>query len=341
MGASPRKASTAAARATASPAVYVVLPCFRTLDLTVEVIAAIGPEVAGIVVVDDGCPDGTGDHVQATVRDPRVVVLRHGENRGVGAATLTGFAHAFEQGAEIAVKLDGDGQMNPADIARLIRPIIQGQADATKGNRFFNPAWLEQMPADRRLANLLLSFSNKPSSGYWSMFDASNGFFALHRAVFALLPTSRLAQGYYFETDLWFRLGLVRAVVVDVPIAPRYSEAAAQASQVRLWRLGPVFVRNLLRNGFKRLVYRYLLQDFSAGTLYLTLALIFTGLGVTLGGLTWLHNALQGVVTTPGTVMLAALPVFLGLQFLFAFLAFDISAQPARPLYPDLQDGDR
>ncbi len=322
-----------------TPSVFVVLPCYRTLGLTVEVISGIGPEVAGIVVVDDGCPDGTGDHVAAAVRDERVIVLRHGDNRGVGAATLTGFAHAFAQGADIAVKLDGDGQMDPADVARLVRPIVQGQADATKGNRFFNPAWLEGMPADRRLANLLLSFSSKPSSGYWSMFDASNGFFAIHRAVFALLPIARLAKGYYFETDLWFRLGLVRAVIVDVPMAPRYSEAAAETSQVRLWRLAPVFTGNLLRNGFKRLVYRYLLQDFSAGTLYLLLGLLLTGVGGVFGLLTWIHNGLLGVATTPGAVMLATLPVFLGLQFLIAFLAFDISAQPTRPLHPDLDGG--
>ncbi|MDO9337338.1 MAG: glycosyltransferase family 2 protein [Caulobacter sp.] len=322
-----------------TPSVYVVLPCYRTLGLTVEVIAGIGPEVAGIVVVDDGCPDGTGDHVSAAVTDPRVVVLRHAANQGVGAATLTGFAHAFARGADIAVKLDGDGQMHPGDIARLVRPIALGQADVAKGNRFFNPAWLERMPADRRLANLLLSFSSKPSSGYWAMFDASNGFFAIHRAVFAMLPVERLARGYYFETDLWFRLGLVRAVIVDVPIAPRYSEAAAATSQVRLWRLAPVFVGNVLRNGFKRLFYRYLLQDFSAGSLYLALAVVLTGFGGVFGLATWIHNAVQGVVTTPGTVMLAALPVFLGLQFLFAFLAFDISAQPTRPLHPDLGPG--
>lgn len=322
------------------PSVFVVLPCYRTGPLTVEVIARIGPEVAGIVVVDDGCPEGTGDLVEAQVRDSRVTVLRHGDNRGVGAATLTGFEHAFEAGADIAVKLDGDGQMDPAEIGKLVRPIAAGQADVAKGNRFFMPAWLEGMPADRRLANLLLSFSNKASSGYWSIFDASNGFFAIHRSVFALLPAGRLARGYYFETDLWFRLGLARAVIVDVPMAPKYTAEAAERSQVRIWDLVPVFLSNLIKNGFKRLIYRYFLQDFSAGTLYLVLAILLTTAGSLFGLATWIHNTLAGVVTTPGTVMLAALPVFLGFQFLFAFLAFDIASQPTRPLHPDL-DGAR
>ena len=193
--------------------IAVVIPCYRVKSRILDVVSGIGPECQAIYVVDDGCPEGSGDHVEAECRDPRVHVLRHERNQGVGAATLTGYQAALDGGAAVIVKLDGDGQMDPTWIPRLVRPIQDGEADYVKGNRFFDLGDLGAMPRARVLGNSLLSFASKLSSGYWNVFDPTNGFTAIHAAVARRLPLAKLSKGYFFESDLLFRLGILRAVV--------------------------------------------------------------------------------------------------------------------------------
>jgi glycosyltransferase involved in cell wall biosynthesis len=168
--------------------IAVVIPCYRVLGHILAVLARIGPDVAAIYCVDDGCPDGSGDWIAHHIRDPRIKVLRHGENRGVGAAVVTGYRQALADGAEIIVKIDGDGQMDPGLIPSFVGPILAGEADYTKGNRFFDPGRLGAMPAIRVLGNAALSFVTKLSSGYWQSFDPTNGFTAVHGEVLRLLP---------------------------------------------------------------------------------------------------------------------------------------------------------
>ena len=140
--------------------IAVVIPCYRVKDQILEVVSGIGPECQAIYVVDDGCPEGTGDHLEAECRDPRVRILRHASNQGVGAATLTGYEAALIGGAAVIVKLDGDGQMDPGWIPRLVQPIQSGEADYVKGNRFFDLDGLGAMPRARVLGNSLLSFAS-------------------------------------------------------------------------------------------------------------------------------------------------------------------------------------
>src|SRR5262245_37012354 len=187
------------------PRVAVITPCYRVSEKILDVLHRIGPEVTAVYVVDDACPEGSGQIVRSQVKDSRVHVIRHPVNRGVGAATLTGMTAACADSAEILVKLDGDGQMDPAIIPRLVEPIVQGQADYTKGNRFYAPEGLKGMPATRLFGNAVLSLFTKLSSGYWTILDPTNGFIALHAAVFALLPRDKIAQRFFFECDLLFR----------------------------------------------------------------------------------------------------------------------------------------
>src|SRR5262249_25404382 len=147
----------------------VVIPCFRVRAHILDVLARIGRSVSAVYVVDDACPEKTGDLVESTVRDPRVRVLRHEANQGVGGAVMTGYREALAQGMDIVVKIDGDGQMDPALLPRFTRPIIEGSADYTKGNRFFDVASMKPMPPIRLIGNAALSFMSKLSSGYWDI----------------------------------------------------------------------------------------------------------------------------------------------------------------------------
>lgn len=156
--------------------IAVVIPCYRVGHLVLDVIAHIGGEVGWIFVVDDKCPVNTGDIVEAECKDARVQVLRHMENEGVGGATVTGYKAAMATSAKVVVKIDGDGQMDPALIPQLARAILLGRADYMKGNRFHRISDVHGMPAVRLLGNAGLSFLTKLSSGYWQLFDPTNGF---------------------------------------------------------------------------------------------------------------------------------------------------------------------
>jgi glycosyltransferase involved in cell wall biosynthesis len=310
--------------------IAVIVPCHRSREQVLGVLARIGPECASIFVVDDACPEGTGKHVEAHCRDPRVRVLFHAENRGVGGATLSGYRAALESGADVLVKLDSDGQMDPEHIPALVAPILAGEADYTKGNRFFDLEGLAPMPPLRLFGNAALSFLNKLSSGYWEIYDPTNGFTALHAGVARMLPFAKLAPRYFFESDLLFRLGTLRAVVLDVPMAARYGN---ERSGLSIARALPEFAGQHLVNGLKRVVYGYFLRDLSFASLELLLGLPLLAGGVWFGVARWIEGSRAGVPTGSGTVMLAALPILLGVQLLLGFLQHDMHATPRQPLH--------
>ena len=298
-----------------------------------DVLGRIGPEVARVVVVDDACPDGTGRWVRERCRDARVEVVVHDVNRGVGGATLTGYRRAFDAGADIVVKLDGDGQMAPELIPALIRPLIAGRADYAKGNRFHDLDGLSAMPRARLIGNLALSFASKFSSGYWNLFDPTNGFTAIQAKVARALPLEKISPSYFFESDMLFRLYLLRAAIVDVPMRARYG---SERSHLRVSRAAGEFARKHFRNAFLRIFYTYYLRDFSVASVELAMGLLLLISGIGFGIWHWSAGAFSGIPATAGTAILAALPVILGFQLLLAFLQFDVDNVPREPIHPDL-----
>ena len=188
------------------PRIAVVIPCYRVRDRVCDVLAQIGPEVDHIYCVDDACPDGTGQMLQKVVKDERVRIIFHDQNEGVGSATLSGYRAALRDGATIIVKIDGDGQMDPSLIHLFARPILEGKADYTKGNRFFRLEDVRSMPRSRLIGNAALAFLSKISSGYWGILDPTNGYTAIHASVAGALPFEKIDRGYFFESDMLFHL---------------------------------------------------------------------------------------------------------------------------------------
>ena len=315
--------------------VAVVIPCFRVKDHILGVIAAIGPGVARIYVVDDACPDGSGELVRAQCRDARVSVLQHVRNKGVGGAVMTGYAAAIADGATVLVKVDGDGQMDPALIGRFVRPILRGQADYTKGNRFYDLRQIRNMPAIRLVGNAGLSFMTKLSTGYWHLFDPTNGFTAIHARVARHVQGQEISVRYFFETDVLFRLNILRAVVVDIPMDARYGD---EKSNLRVSKVLGEFLFKHVRNFGKRVFYGYFLRDMTVASLELLLGSALLTFGVVFGSLHWAQAIASGMATPLGTIMLAALPSLVGLQMLLAFVAFDVANVPRRPIHDDLPD---
>lgn len=320
------------------PRIAVVIPSFRVTRHILDVIAGMPAMVSRIYVIDDACPDSSGDHVERECSDPRVRVLRHAENKGVGGAVMTGYQAALHEGMEIIVKVDGDGQMNPALIPIFVEPILKGEADYTKGNRFFELERVRSMPRARLFGNAILSFMTKISSGYWNIFDPTNGYTAIQADVASLLPLEKISRRYFFETDMLFRLNTLRAVVVDIPMSACYAD---EVSSLKISKIVGEFMVKHARNSLKRLFYNYYLRDLSVASLELPLGLMLLGFGGLFGVWQWVHAAQAGISTPAGTVMLAALPALMGLQFSLAFLSYDIAAVPRRPIHPSLVSARR
>lgn len=315
--------------------VAAIIPSYRVTRHVSNVIDRIGPECSLIYVVDDCCPDQSGEFVRANCLDPRVRILRHEYNQGVGGAVMTGYRAALKDGADILVKIDGDGQMPPELIERFIRPIREGTADYTKGNRFYDLDKVRAMPTLRLLGNTALSFMAKFSTGYWDSFDPTNGYTAVHARIAAHLPFTRISLRYFFESDMLFRLSTLRAVVVDIPMSARYGD---EVSNLKITRVFGEFLWKHSRNFAKRIFYNYFLRDLSAASLQLLIGTALLAFGCSYGLYEWHGSAQADTATAPGTVMLAAMPVLLGIQLLLAFLAYDIQATPRLPVHPRLAD---
>jgi glycosyltransferase involved in cell wall biosynthesis len=281
-------------------------------------------------VVDDRCPDRSGDLVRAKCTDPRVVVLDHEANQGVGGAVITGYRAAIAAGATVIVKVDGDGQMDTALIPSFVAPILAGEADYAKGNRFFNLEQIGAMPPLRLFGNAVLSLMTKLSSGYWDLFDPTNGYTAIHADAARYLPFEKISRRYFFETDMLFRLNTLGAVVVDVPMDAVYGD---EVSNLKVSRIVTEFAAKHVRNFLKRLFYNYYLRNMSLASIELPLGLLLILFGAVFGIGHWLQSAHSEVSTPAGTVMLAALPVIMGVQLVLAFLAYDIASVPRRPLH--------
>jgi glycosyltransferase involved in cell wall biosynthesis len=306
--------------------VAVVIPSYRVRDRIASVIARIGPEVETIYVVDDACPEGSGRFVEDNIRDRRVRVLYNDTNRGVGGATLAGMARAAADGADVVVKIDGDGQMDPALIPSFVGVIASGEADYAKGNRFFELEGLATMPLGRLIGNAGLSFLAKISTGYWHTFDPTNGFFAIHASLIDLLPANKISQRYFFESDLLFRLNILTAHVIDIPMHSHYAD---EISGMKPHREIMRFAAAHLRNFGKRVLYSYFVRNFSVASLQLVLGIILTLFGTIYGIVHWGTSA----PATAGTVMIAALPIIVGVQLLLAFLSYDIQSVPRSTLH--------
>lgn len=313
--------------------VAVVIPCYKVKTHILSVIAAIGPEVSAIFVVDDKCPDASGDFVRSNCTDRRVTVIENDENLGVGGAVMRGYAAAIANGSEIIVKIDGDGQMDPALLPIFTAPIMSGDADYTKGNRFFDPEAFARMPKARIAGNATLSFMTKLSSGYWNIFDPTNGYTAIHARVAEHLPFHKISNRYFFETDMLFRLNSFGAVVVDVPMTALYAD---EVSGLKIEKILPEFLAKHCRNFCKRIIYRYFTRDFTAASLELLAGLLLFGFGCVWGVYHWYQSSASGIAATAGTVMIAALTFLMGVQLLLAFLNYDIASVPKRVLHTSL-----
>ena len=306
--------------------VAVVLPAYRTASSIRAVIDRVPPSVRHVIVVDDASPDGLSTVVTA-IGDPRILLVSHDTNRGVGGAMKTAFERALELGADVVVKLDSDGQMDPALIPAFLAPLTEGRADFAKGNRFADLSVIAAMPRLRRCGNLALSFLVKAASGYWSLFDPCNGYLAISRDLLQEIRRDKLADRYFFEISLLCESYRAGGVVLDIDMHPRYGDEISSLSPMRsLFEFsGGLLVRTARRIGFT-----YFLRDFTVVSVFIAAGVPLMGFGVLWSAYHWYRSWVTNVVASTGTVMIGTLAIILAFQLLLQAVVLDVENEPGR-----------
>lgn len=301
--------------------VAVVIPSFKVSNQIARVIETLPPEIDHIIVVDDACPEQSGQ-VAKEIGNSRVEVIMHPENRGVGGATKSGYRLALQKGANIVVKIDGDGQMDPNQIRNLILPLLTNKADYSKGNRFYSLKTVKSMPKVRLFGNVALSFLSKISTGFYQIFDPNNGFTAISAEALSLVELSEVNERYFFESDMLYQVNAVGMRAVDVPMVAIYGD---EISNLNIRHSISYFLIRHFRNTLKRIVLTYFVRDFSIATLQLVFGLVIGTWGTILGLQTWLRSMHSGIPSQPGTIVLVAILCITGLQLLLSFINYDIA----------------
>jgi glycosyltransferase involved in cell wall biosynthesis len=293
-----------------------------------HVLSKFGPQVKHIIVVDDFCPENSGQiALEAAKFDERITVIFHDQNLGVGGAVKTGYQEALRLNSEVIVKIDGDGQMDPDDITELIWPLIDHNASYSKGNRFYNIEVFTKMPKVRLFGNIFLSFYSKLSTGYWSIFDPNNGFTAINSKTLMKIPLEKIDNRYFFESDMLFRLNLLNSNVVDVPLPARYGSEKSGLSVTR--SIFEFFYKHN-RNFLKRIAYSYFIREFSLASLQLLFGSILIFFGLSLGLYNFIHSRMNEIATPTGTLIMIAMAVLSGLQLLLGFFSYDMQRSFSR-----------
>lgn len=310
--------------------IAAVVPAYNVGRHLAEVLHAMPALFDTIVVVDDASRDDTLAVAQACARnDDRILVVRHAENRGVGGAMLTGFAAAVEAGADVLVKIDGDGQMPLHLVPQLVRPLLDGTADYAKGNRFRDFQAIRAMPFVRKVGNVVLSFFSKAATGYWQCFDPANGFVAIRADVFAQLPLNKIDRGYFFETSMLSHLYMLGAVVKEIPMPARY---AGETSSLSITRVVSQFPGKLLWSLLRRIALKNFVYDFNIQSFHLLAGIPLLLAGLFYGGYEWWSYASRGLAAPTGTVVLPALAIVLGAQLLLSAVNLDLQSIPREPI---------
>ncbi len=306
--------------------VAVVIPCYRVEDHIEGVIRSLPDWITHVIAVNDASPDSTASILARLAEDmPRLRVKEHLENGGVGAAMTTGFREALKLGASYVVKMDGDGQMDPIEIPRLLAPLIDGRADYAKGNRFRRAGDIAQMPKLRLVGNVILTFLTKMASGYWHVFDVQNGYFAITREALAKLQLEAIERSYAFENSMLCQLNIQNASVIDLPMPAIYGE---EKSSMSLLRVSLTFPVKLLRMLVYRVFSKYLFHDVSPIAIYSLVGSCLFTFSFLFGSFHWWRSATTAVPASTGTVILALLPFLMGFSLFLQAIDLDIRSSP-------------
>jgi glycosyltransferase involved in cell wall biosynthesis len=303
--------------------VAVVVPAYDEALLVAETIRGIPDFVDLVVVVDDCSTDDTAEQARAT-GDQRLEVLRHEENRGVGAAIATGYARCRDLGVDVTCVMAADNQMDPDELASLVGPVARGEVEYAKANRLVSGEAWTLIPRSRYLGNAVLSLLTKIASGYWHVADSQAGYTAVSITALRRLDLDRLYRGYGFPNDMLVHLNVQNARVRDVPSRPIYG--VGERSGIRIRRVAPRIAWLLFKGFWWRMLQKYVIRDFHPLVFFYALGGLMTVVGLVLGVIVACSRIFWGNEITTATVVLVALLLVSGTQFTLFAMWFDQEA---------------
>jgi glycosyltransferase involved in cell wall biosynthesis len=303
--------------------VAVVVPAHDEEALIGETLAGIPEFVDRVYVVDDNSSDGTAAKA-GEAGDPRVQVISHDANEGVGAAIVTGYRRSLDEGIDVTAVMAADGQMDPSDLETLTGAVARGDVDYAKANRLFTGQAWQLMPRYRYLGNAVLSMLTKIASGYWHVADSQSGYTAISRETLERLDLDRIYRRYGFPNDMLVHLNVWNARVRDYPSRPIYG--VGERSGIRLWRVIPTIAWLLVKGFFWRLREKYVIRDFHPLVFFYALGMLLTVTGLVLGGWIAFERIFFGGDITAGTATLVALLLISGTQFTLFAMWFDMDS---------------
>ncbi len=302
----------------------VVVPCYNEEKLITRVLETMPGYVDRIYVVDDLSRDRTvevvTDYIARTGAD-RIELICHETNQGVGAAIVTGYKRALQDGMDVVAVMAGDAQMDPADLHLIVGPVADGQVDYTKGNRLASGEAWYQIPRVRYLGNVFLSLLTKIASGYWHIFDSQTGYTAISRQALERLSLDRLWKRYGYPNHILVMLNVHNFRVRDVPVRPVYN--IGERSGIRIWRVIPTISLLLLRSFISRLFHKYIVRDSHPLVLFYLFGTLTFVPGFLLGLYLVAYRLFVGNVATTSAVFAMFLTLF-GLNFLMFAMWFDM-----------------
>jgi glycosyltransferase involved in cell wall biosynthesis len=303
--------------------VAVVVPAFAEELLVADTIRGIPDFVDLIVVVDDRSGDATVERAQAS-GDPRLQVIEHEENQGVGAAIATGYARCRELAVDVTCVMAADNQMDPDELASLVGPVARGEVDYAKANRLVSGEAWQLIPRSRYLGNAILSLLTKIASGYWHVADSQAGYTALSLGALRRLDLGRLYRRYGFPNDMLVHLNVQNARVRDVPSRPIYG--VGERSGIRIHRVAPRIAWLLFKGFWWRMKEKYVIRDFHPLVFFYTLGILMSVVGFLLGLVVAASRIFWGNEITTATIVLVALLLVSGTQFTLFAMWFDQEA---------------
>jgi len=303
--------------------VAVVVPAYQEELLVADTIRGIPAFVDAIVVVDDRSGDATVERARAT-GDPRVDVIEHEENTGVGGAIVTGYRRCRELGIDVTCVMAADNQMDPDELGSLVGPVARGETDYAKANRLVSGEAWKLIPRSRYLGNAVLSLLTKIASGYWHVADSQAGYTAVSLEALRRLDLERLYRRYGFPNDMLVHLNVQNARVRDVPSRPIYG--VGERSGIRVRSVAPRIAWLLFKGFWWRLKEKYVIRDFHPLVFFYVLGIVMTVVGFLLGVVVAASRIVWGNEITTATIVLVALLLVSGTQFTLFAMWFDQEA---------------
>ena len=306
-----------------------VIPCYKGNKETIYLVRKVLNYVDIIVLVDDACPNNTGKKIKEKISSNKLKIIFNDFNYGVGASMKKGFEYLIKKNVEIIIKIDADGQMLPEEIPLLINPLLKNESTATKGNRFTNLENISKIPRLRLLGMVILGIMSKFSTGYWELFDSTNGFWAIKKDRLKMINLKTLDDRYFFETDLLFRLGLLDTKIIEVGITAIYGNIESSLNPIKEI---PNFAVKHISLFFKRIFFQYFIFDQNIATLKL-IGFLISFLSTIIWTSVCIYQSNENqILTSPGAVGIAVFLSIVSFQLIISFFNYDSSKSFSRKI---------